>query len=435
MAETEIQVEVGIKKLGSGSSKEAFELKQVDVSKLHQHNFTIPDIGLLDKFCIVKYRGYFNWRTDFTPIFFKFKKKMDSDQLFKYYVANGMTYNGFLSIPNYVKFIKTFNVYAFNLCITQYYLHDKQYKCMDELMEIHKLGKLYAPELRQIRIDKINIDDSIEFGIPFPPEQMELKFKMRGVFKVSYLIEKCDSGISEYLTKNPHETDAIGENIVEFINSFVTTHKKLNCDIKSPNVCLKITYDGKIESTKLLDTDPSYNIDGKTTEFKHNAKVFMKLLFFFYSRRWTENGKFIFFSNWHITRNEVIEMIGFFYTTQYMIYEKNPINMLFHYLIHKNPKNYLNPSGEYHEYEFLHYDSLFLYFKTEEDMIKFFMIFIDAEKVISSSDSKEEFVYATEDSGVEKLEGGKKRKSRRRKNTQKLMKNRQPLSSRKNNQA
>ena len=61
------------------------------------------------------------------------------------------------------------------------------------------------------------------------------------------------------------------EDSVEFINSFVTTHKKLNCDIKSPNVCLKITYDGKIESTKLLDTDPSYNIDGKTTEFKHNA--------------------------------------------------------------------------------------------------------------------------------------------------------------------
>ena len=111
--------------------------------------------------------------------------------------------------------------------------------------------------------------------------------------------------------------------------------------------------------------------------------------------------------------------------------------MLFHYLIHKNPKNYLNPLGKYHEYEFLHYDSLFLYFKTE-DMIKFFMIFIDAEEVILSSDSKEEFVYATENSGGGgggETKGGKKRKSKRRKNTRKLMKNRQPLSSRKNNQA
>ena len=100
-------------------------------------------------------------------------------------------------------------------------------------------------------------------------------------------------------------------------------------------------------------------------------------------------------------------MIRFFYDTDYMQkYEFNPISMLFHYLI---------PDTQRPDYEFLNYDDLKDKF-ADDEIVGVFQTYID-------------FIPPP------KTKGGKKRKSRRRKNTRKLMKNRQPLSSRKNNQA
>ena len=80
--------------------------------------------------------------------------------------------------------------------------------------------------------------------------------------------------------------------------------------------------------------------------------------------------------------------------------------MLFHYLI---------ADAERHDYEFLNYDDLKDKF-ADNKIVGVFKTYIDLIP-------------------LPKTNGGKRRKSRRRKNTQKLMKNRQPLSSRKNNQA
>ena len=214
---------------------------------------------------------------------------------------------------------------------------------------------------------------------------------------------------------HPKEENLIGIKVVNFINSFVNVHNKLNCDIKPENLCLQISNTGKIESVRLLDVDPDFNIPGETVKFKRNSKVFMKLLFFSYFKRWTNFN----FANWRVSQEEVVEMIRFFYTDKYMIYAKNPINSLYHYLIHDHPNKFLNPS-EPIPYAFFNHNSLFQYFKTPDEMVDFFMkIISEVEEVILPPVKSKAEVEIEPSKGGKKRRKSKKHKGKKIKHTSK----------------
>lgn len=164
-------------------------------------------------------------------------------------------------------------------------------------------------------------------------------------------------------------------------------------------MCPKYNSSKEIVSIQLLDIDTKFLISDKgLPNFLTHAKVFMKFLCFSLLQK-QQSDKM---NEWHVSREEVAEMIQFFYRMDFMIYEYNPINMLQHYLIP--------------ETKFFYYDGLKERFATDAEIIAAFQRKIDLIPIPGTK-------------------GGKKRKSKRRKNTRKLMKNRQPLSSRKNNQA
>lgn len=407
------EVQASTQSLGSGASKEAFAIEQVPIDKHDSHNFTIPDIEELVKFCIVKYKRLINWRNQFTPEFLTFKQKMDSDPMFRFFIENGMTHHELLK-TKYKDFMSRINPNAFVFYKNLLNQHREQYECKNEVMEFIHLGESFAPKLLQIRIDETDRDGTItNYGRPFSPEEIEEKIKELNIpySIVSFLIERCDSGLIEYVKAHRDEENSIGIKVVNFINAFVNVHKKLNCDIKPENLCLKIGDAGKIESVRLLDVDPDFNISGKTSEFMRNSKVFMKLLFFGYFKRRFDYK----FENWRVSQEEVVEMIRFFYTDKYMIYAKNPINSLYHYLIHDHPNKFLNRS-EPIPYAFFQHNSLFNYFKTPDEMANFFM------KVIS--EIEEVALPPVKVDGKSKaLEGGKKRRKSKRRNSKKSKRN------------
>ena len=75
-------------------------------------------------------------------------------------------------------------------------------------------------------------------------------------------------------------------------------------------------------------------------------------------------GCAFFFYKWGISDVEVREMIAFFYGMDYMIYEFNPINMMYFYLIE-------NPGEEKSDF-----DNLKTKFPTEAEMIAVFEPYI-----------------------------------------------------------
>ena len=362
---------------------------------------------------MVKYSKIINWRTDFPEDFFVFKSKMDSDQWFKYFVKNGMPHHELLK-REYASFIYTEN--KFNFYKALYNVHHEQYSCMNELMEIRNLGKLCAPELHQIRIDKLNDEGGIKkYGIPFRPNEMESKFKEieAGYVAISYLIERCEESVVAYVKTHPEAEEIVGNKVVEFVDLFVDTQNKLNCDFKPPNICLKMEGDGT--TVRLLDVDPDYNIKGETPEFKDNSKVFMKLLFFGYLKK-QENIKF---ADWHVTREEVEAMIRFFYTDEYLIYEKNPINVLYYYLVSEHPGKFLNQTGERYVNSHFSYNALKMYFETSDEMVDFFMKIIEGgeEVILPSGGGRLDVKEGGGRPDSESLGGSKrKRKSKKRKN-------------------
>jgi hypothetical protein len=382
-------------KLGRGSSKQAFTIQEDTAGE--PDNFTIEEGSDVTKFCIVKYTNSIWWlpKSSYSKNFIKFLKDM-TDPQFK------RNFNNNLIRKDY-----EFNDKEIESCKNMYNNRKPQFECIAELKKMMELGELFAPKLRQIRIDIINARGAVEeYGIPFSPNEMDSKFEEIGnnnVF-VSYLVERCDESVIKFVSKNGEKKPEVAAKMIEFIDSYIERQNELNCDIKSDNFCPRIV-DGRVISIRLLDVDPKYCIKGYTPEFKQNAKVFMKYAFITHSVKWgqkiDEKRKIINFGNLGITQHEVDAAIRFFYKPEYMVYEFNPINMLYHYFVSLDPGNFVelpgweiqiiektNYAGEkikvkqFHnkltnektyflpyEYEFLSYDKLFLYFTENPDKI------------------------------------------------------------------
>jgi hypothetical protein len=292
IAQTEIFVEQDAK-LGNGTYKEAFTLKQVIPGS--KHNFSLPNESYIDKFCLVQFKNFIYWEQEFE---FADKEQIDN---------------------------------------------------IAELRKLFDLGnKLFAPKLHQIRIDKVLRDGKIkEYGTPFLPENMDAEFNKQQssqLVKITYVIEKCDESIIKFLLKNPDKKDEVGQKVAELIEAYVNSESQLMCDIKSENFCPTII-NGTFEKVRFLDLDTQFIIDGIGQEFIDNAIVFMKYAFLVHSQRWgeiIEEKRIRFnFGNLGITQEDVDDMILFFYNEEYMKNQKyNPINMLYHYFIHSHPGNF-----------------------------------------------------------------------------------------------
>ena len=379
--------------LGHGASKQAFTLQESLEGA--PYNYTIPDGSDITKFCIVKYTNTIDWKneSEFPKSFQDFKRRIASDPRYNYdiFYADEIPYGEDATVLKSNKKL--------------YRNHKIQFECIDELKKMRDLGELFAPKLHQIRIDTQS-----NTGIPFPPEELDSKFEEipSGIVTVSYLVERCDDSVIKFVVKNPDKIGEVPAKMIEFIDSYVERQNELNCDIKSENFCPRII-DGRVVSIRLLDVDPKFCIKGDTPDFKQNAKVFMKYAFITHSVKWgqkiDEKRKKINFGDLGITQDDVNDMIRFFYKPEYMVYEFNPINMLYHYFVNLHPGNFVSlpaPNGwkkkisktgknyyvsiisdpptsqwKYPEdYIFLYYDNLIKYFK--DDFSEIIKIFQDA---------------------------------------------------------
>lgn len=386
--------------LGYGASKQAFTLQESLEGA--PYNYTIPDGSDITKFCIVKYTNTIDWKneSEFPKSFQDFKRRIASDPRYNYdiFYADEIPYGEDATVLKSNKKL--------------YRNHKIQFECTDELRKMRDLGELFAPKLHQIRIDTQS-----NTGIPFPPEELDSKFEEipSGIVTVSYLVERCDDSVIKFVVKNPDKKPEVAAKMIEFIDSYVERQNELNCDIKSDNFCPKII-EGRVISIRLLDVDPKFCIKGYTPDFKQNAKVFMKYAFITHSVKWGQKignrRATINFGNMGITQNDVDAAIRFFYRPEYMVYEFNPINMLYHYFVNLDPGNFVelpgweiqiiettNDAGEKnkvkqfrhirtqtitkslpYEYEFLSYDKLILYFR--ENLYKIIELFKELNKEI-----------------------------------------------------
>lgn len=444
------------KRLGFGASKQAFTVEED--SSDEEHNFTIPDGSDLGKFCIVKYTNPIQWRSDstFMPKFIEFRTQMMSDPIFKRNVYNNL-------IPQTIQFVLHNNLYN---------IYKNQFECVAELKKMMALGDAFAPKLHQIRIDIVGQEP----GTPFSPEEMDSQFEEIGnnkVVNISYLVERCDDSVIKFVSENIERKNEVARKMIEFVDSYVETFGELNCDIKSENFCPRIV-DGRIVSIRLLDVDPKFCIKGgDTPDFKQNAKVFMKYAFITHSVKWGQiigKRRTINFGNMGITQHEVDAALRFFYRPEYMVYEFNPINMLYHYFVNSHPGNFVSlpaPNGwvkktskkngepfyvklnldppisqwDYPKgYDFLYYNNLIEFFS--EDPSKMVKLFQDANmengvvllsegskviveepkeggRAITEDDTTDNALYEEESKGGRRKRKSKKRKSNKRKHTRK----------------
>jgi hypothetical protein len=210
--------------------------------------------------------------------------------------------------------------------------NDQQFEYINELKKMNELSKLgLAPELYQIRINN---------EAPFSPDEIDAKIaeiKDGEPVQISYMAEKCGmrypKDIMEFVKSYPMNDDDVARKVCEFCDKFVDTTESVNCDFKYQNLCPMIVETSKssheIVSIRMLDVDPKYAIENKENpDFSRHAKVFMKFLMFAHLYK-----KGVNFFRWGVSPGEVREMIAFFYGMDYMIYEFNPINMMYHYLI------------------------------------------------------------------------------------------------------
>jgi hypothetical protein len=235
---------------------------------------------------------------------------------------------------------------------------------VNELKIMHELVDL-VPRLYQIRIDN---------DAPFSPNEIDAKFAQipdKKQIRISYLVEKCDINIEEFLRKNPRKIGDVGQKI----NECVDTITELFCDFKYKNLCPKYNDANEIVSMRILDVDPKYVITSNAPGFIQNARVFMKFLLFTQVMK----SRGLVFPNWFVTREEVDTMIRFFYSFEYMKYEQNPINMLYHYLIRKPLDSNSNSDSDSDsdsdsspKYHFPGYDKLKTKYTTEESIINLF---------------------------------------------------------------
>jgi hypothetical protein len=264
-----------------------------------------------------------------------------------------------------------------------YQKNNSQFYYINELKKMNELSKAgLAPKLYQIRINA---------EAPFSPEEIDAKMGEipdgENPIQISYLAEKCGGDISTFIRriesdmklsydKKKENIEKIIQKICDFCDAFVDTTESVNCDLKDVNLCPNVV-EGEIVSIMLLDVDPMYSIEKKgNPDFLRHAKVFMKFLIFMYLLKKTENNYELRLSKvWKISNVEVREMISFFYGMEYMKYQFNPINMMYHYLIKKHPV-----SKDERSYDFLKFDELKQYFTTDAEMIEAFRQFIGIMK-------------------------------------------------------
>jgi hypothetical protein len=238
--------------------------------------------------------------------------------------------------------------------------YNEQFDSINELKKMNELGKMgLAPILYQIRINN---------GAPFSPDEIDAKIALlpdNEPVQISYMVEKCggvnerNSTIPQFIHWYPFKGDYVARKICEFCDEFVERTKGINCDFKYQNLCPMIVGD-EIVSIRLLDVDPTYAIENKENpDFSRNGKVFMKFLMFAHLDK-----RGAFFLKWGVSPDEVREMIAFFYGMDYMIYEFNPINMMYFYLIE-------NPGEEKSDF-----DNLKTKFPTDAEMIAVFEPYI-----------------------------------------------------------
>jgi len=248
--------------------------------------------------------------------------------------------------------------------------YDEQFDIINELKKMIELGKMgLAPIIYQIRINN---------GAPFSPDEIDAqiaKLPDNEHVQISYMVEKCGgdnryiSDIFMFIYRYPLKDDDVARKICEFCDEFVDKTESVNCDFKYQNLCPMIveTKDKRdresheIVSIRMLDVDPKFTIEKKGDPvFSRHGKVFMKFLMFAYL---TKKGAS--FSKWGVSEVEVREMIAFFYGMDYMIYEFNPINMMYYYLIVKTPGK-----------EKIGFDILKTKFPTDAEMIAVFEAYI-----------------------------------------------------------
>jgi len=429
-----------------GRIKKAYNVKMCDTET--ESSFTSDKE--ITQLCIV-FMDKINWITpsttkitEYGTQLIKFKTKQINDTLFKYnirklidnHIADNPQWHTTakditISDPN--KYLEEFNeINNLDRLINWFEKYDKQFDYINEIKKLNELGKLgLAPKLYQIRINN---------DAPFSPDEIDEKIKDipdEKSVQISYLVEKCGMNIAEFISQNLRNTslkDLAIRRICEFSDDYVERTKGVNCDLKFKNLCSEIV-NGEIKSIRLLDVDPIYSVEEKgNPDFVRHAKVFMK--FFIFAHLFKQTGDFslpyLFFHNNFtfdnkincvLNSDEVSKMIVFFYDINYMIYEFNPIIMMYHYLIKKHPLEIKKEKEERqpgrikkkvdvpkYENSFLNFDILKSYF-TDEEIITVFKNFIM-------------FVPPPPVPVVASAKGGKKRKSRKSNKSRKSRKSR-----------
>uniref|UniRef100_A0A6C0I6V4 Uncharacterized protein n=1 Tax=viral metagenome TaxID=1070528 RepID=A0A6C0I6V4_9ZZZZ len=413
-----------------GNIKKAYDVKMCDAGT--EPEFT-SDIEIT-QLCIV-FMTKIKWMTPspakYGTQFIPFKTKVITNPKFKYNIRKLIdehitdnpdweTKEPKIPITDTNNYLEEFSeINNLNRLIDWFDLNNEQFDYINELKKMNELGKLgLAPKLYQIRINN---------EPPFLPDEIDEKIKDipdEQVVEISYLVEKCGMNIDKFIGRSGDRNDLIRRNhsqdelmsslikhICEFSDTYVERTKGVNCDLKYENLC-PIIVDGEIISIRLLDVDPIYSVEENgNPDFVKHAKVFMKFFIFAYLFKktgvlllpyWFFNKKNCVFSN-----VEVREMIDFFYGMDYMIYEFNPINMMYNYLIKTHPleiKKGLErrkkeeerrkkeeeddedddydddeyeeeeDEGPKYEYKFLYFDELKSYFTVEEIISVFHLI-------------------------------------------------------------
>jgi hypothetical protein len=387
--------------IGSGTYKYAYSTQICDARIASSHDF-MCDVNP-DELCIVQFKDairFINFTTSKSSVikqFYKFKMKMLTDAEFKYTIneiLNDET-EPFIPPPEYSDFFNNECPFVNKMEYLNEFFDkgNKQFELINELKQMHRLGSIgvsdssgrggggggggggapithlssFAPKLYQIRLDIYDTVSrkTITYGTPFTPDKMDeeiAKIPDNTDVRVLYLIERCGESIKTYIKDNPFQTTVVGQKVSDFIDSYVDATDELNCDFKPENLCPKYTKSNinnqieTIESIQMLDVDTQFLISENSTIFSKHAKVFMKFLFFSYFEKYTSAK----FNDWHVSKSEVSDMINFFLQRDFMIYEYNPINMLYHYLIKKNSDD-----------EFPHYDK-FLKKNKDKNIISLF---------------------------------------------------------------
>jgi hypothetical protein len=402
-----------------GSQKKAYAVKECvdftsdkDTTKMVIVNFTDEIKWISTKDSLRQQR------TRHREQILKFKTKMINDPQFKYRIRK-LIDKSITENPEWEKKQKTFEVSVedfpektefpeiinIETLINWFENYDEQFDIINELKKMNEFGKMgLAPILYQIRINN---------GAPFSPDEIDAQIAIlpdNEPVQISYMVEKCGGDnryirdIHQFVHRYPLKEEDVARKLCKFCDEFVDKTEGVNCDFKYQNLCPMIvkTKDKRdhesheIMSIRMLDVDPKYTIEKKGDPvFSRHGKVFMKFLMFAHLRK-----RNAYFFKWGISVDEVREMIAFFYGMDYMIYQFNPINMMYHYLIKKSDE------------EEIHFDILKTKFPTVEEMIAVFEPYIRNARPFD--DEKTVFDVAK---GGKSKKARKSRKARKAKRT------------------